>query len=79
MLVDHIRVVIENGTFSAEDAAFYIRELQKSMKNLTLKKVTMSRTDDYLDLRYSFNENPLERIRRIPLKKLHEARAVGDE
>ena len=28
MLVDHIRVVIENGTFSAEDAAFYIRELK---------------------------------------------------
>ena len=55
MLVDHIRVVIENGTFSAEDAAFYIQELKKSLKNLTLKKVSMSRTDAYLDLRYSFN------------------------
>jgi hypothetical protein len=78
MLVDHIRVVIENGTFSAEDAAFYIRELKKSLKNLTLKKVSMSRTDAYLDLRYSFNEIPLERIRRIPLKKLREERVVGN-
>ena len=78
MLVDHIRVVIENGTFSAEDAAFYIREPKKSLKNLTLKKVSMSRTDAYLDLRYSFNEIPLERIRRIPLKELREERAVGN-
>lgn len=78
MLVDHIRVVIENGTFSAEDAAFYIQELKKSLKNLTLKKVSMSRTDAYLDLRYSFNEIPLERIRRIPLKELREERAVGN-
>lgn len=78
MLVDHIRVVIENGTFSAADAAFYIQELKKSLKNLTLKKVSMSRTDAYLDLRYSFNEIPLERIRRIPLKELREERAVGN-
>lgn len=78
MLVDHIRVVIENGTFSAEDAAFYIQELKKSLKNLTLKKVSMSRTDAYLDLRYSFNEIPLERIRRIPLKELREERVVGN-
>jgi hypothetical protein len=38
----------------------------------------MSRTDAYLDLRYSFNEIPLERIRRIPLKKLREERVVGN-
>ena len=78
MLVDNIRVVIENGTFSAEDAAYYIRELKNSLKKFTLKKVSMSRSDNYLDLRYSFQEVPFERIRRIPLKALHEERAVGN-
>ena len=67
MMVDNIRVAIENGTFSAEEAAYYIDEIKKVTKNFTLKKVTMSRTDTYLDLRYSFNEIPFERIRRIPL------------
>ena len=45
MLVDNIRVAIENGTFSAEEDAYYIDESKKVTKNFTLKKVTMSRTD----------------------------------
>lgn len=78
MLVDNIRVAIENGTFSAEEAAYYIDEIKKVTKNFTLKKVTMSRTDAYLDLRYSFNEIPFERIRRIPLGHPHEEKAVNN-
>ena len=78
MMVDNIRVAIENGTFSAEEAAYYIQELKHSTKKFTLKKVTMSRTDTYLDLRYSFNEIPFERIRRISLTRSHEARAVNN-
>ena len=82
MLVDNIRVAIENGTFSADEAAYYIQELKHSTKRFTLKKVTMSRTDSsdlsYLDLRYSFNEIPFERIRRIPLARVHEERAVNN-
>lgn len=83
MMVDNIRVAIENGTFSAEEAAYYIQELKNSTKKFTLKKVTMSRTDSYLDLRYSFNEIPFERIRRIPLGRIplgrpHEERAVNN-
>ena len=78
MMVDNIRVAIENGTFSAEEAAYYIDEIKKVTKNFTLKKVTMSRTDAYLDLRYSFNEIPFERIRRIPLARVHEERAVNN-
>ena len=78
MMVDNIRVAIENGTFSAEEAAYYIQELKNITKKFTLKKVTMSRTDDYLDLRYSFNEIPFERIRRIPLTPPHEERAVNN-
>lgn len=78
MMVDNIRVAIENGTFSAEEAAYYIDEIKKVTKNFTLKKVTMSRTDTYLDLRYSFNEIPFERIRRIPLGHPHEEKAVNN-
>ena len=78
MMVDNIRVAIENGTFSAEAAAYYIDEIKKVTKNFTLKKVTMSRTDAYLDLRYSFNEIPFERIRRIPLGHPHEEKAVNN-
>lgn len=78
MMVDNIRVAIENGTFSAEEAAYYIDEIKKVTKNFTLKKVTMSRTDAYLDLRYSFNEIPFERIRRIPLGHPHEEKAVNN-
>lgn len=78
MMVNGIRVVIENGTFSAEETAFYMEELQKLSKKFTLKKVTMSRTDAYLDFRYSFNEIPFERIRRIPLQRPHEERAVNN-
>ena len=78
MMVDNIRVALENGTFSAEEAAYYIDEIKKVTKNFTLKKVTMSRTDAYLDLRYSFNEIPFERIRRIPLGHPHEEKAVNN-
>ena len=78
MMVDNIRVAIENGTFSAEEAAYYIDEIKKVTKNFTLKQVTMSRTDAYLDLRYSFNEIPFERIRRIPLGHPHEEKAVNN-
>ena len=78
MMVDNVRVAIENGTFSAEEAAYYIQELKNITKKFTLKKVTMSRTDDYLDLRYSFNEIPFERIRRIHLTPPHEERAVNN-
>ena len=77
-MVDNIRVAIENGTFSAEEAAYYIDEIKKITKNFTLKKVTMSRTDTYLDLRYSFNEIPFERIRRIPLGHPHGEKAVNN-
>ena len=45
MLVDNIRVAIENGTSSADAAAYYTQELKHSTKRFTLKKVTNSRKD----------------------------------
>ncbi len=67
MLIDNVTVTIENGTFTAEDAQFYISQIKKSKPKYTLKKVSFALRDDCVDIRYSFNENPFERIRRIPL------------
>ena len=68
MIVDNVRVIIENGTFSAEDAQYYINRIKKTSK-FSLKKVIFNRSDAYLDIRYSFESIPFDRIRRIPLKK----------
>ena len=75
MIVDDVRVIIENGTFSAEDAQYYINRIKKTSKHslkkviFNRKKVIFNRTDAYLDIRYSFESIPFDRIRRIPLKK----------
>lgn len=78
MLIDDIRVTIENGPLSVNDAAYYILQIKKaSSKKFTLKKVTFSRFDTHLDIRYSFNEVPFERIRRIPFTDESEKRVVN--
>ena len=51
MIVDNVRVIIENGTFSAEDAQYYINRIKRTSK-FPLKKVIFNRSDAYLDLRY---------------------------
>jgi len=65
MIMDDVRVNIEKGSFSETDAAYYISLIKKSKPQYTLKKVTFTKTDDYLDVRYAFQEIPFERIRRI--------------
>lgn len=77
MFMDNVRVVIANGPFSAKDAQFYIEQIQKSSR-FPLKKIVFSRSDAYLDIRYSFDSIPFERIRRIPLTAPHEDRAVNN-
>lgn len=76
MYVDNVRVIIAKGPFSAKDAQFYIKQIQKSSR-FPLKKITFSRSDTYLDIRYSFESIPFERIRRIALTAPHEDRAVN--
>jgi len=66
MLVDNVRVIIENGPFTAEDANYYINLIKKTSR-FTLKKISFNRRNDYLDIRYSFVEVPFDRIRRISL------------
>lgn len=77
MFIDNVHVIIANGPFSAEDAQFYIKQIRKSTR-FSLKKVIFSRSDAYLDIRYSFDSIPFERIRRIPLTAPHEDRAVNN-
>lgn len=77
MLVDNVRVVIENGPLTAEDAKYYIDLIRKSSR-FNLKKVVFKLSDTYLDICYSFDSIPFDRIRRIPLTSLPESRAVNN-
>lgn len=77
MMIDNIRVIIEQGPFSAEDAQYYIERIKATTK-FTLKKITFTRSDTYLDIRYAFAEIPFERIRRVPLAAPPEKRAVNN-
>lgn len=77
MMIDNIRVIIEQGPFSAEDAQYYIERIKATTK-FTLKKVTFTRSDTYLDIRYAFAEIPFERIRRVALAAPPEKRAVNN-
>ena len=76
MMIDNVRVIIGSGPFSAEDAQYYIRQIQQATK-LTLKTVRFNRCDSYLDIRCSFESVPFDRIWRIPLTASHEDRAVN--
>ncbi len=78
MLIDNVIVTIESGPFTAEDAQFYISQIKKSKAKYTLKKISFSRNDAYLDIRYSFHEVPFERIRRIPLEDESVRRVVNN-
>ena len=64
MRIDDITVIIENGSCSSKDAQYYIEQIKKSSK-LKLKKVTFRCSDASLYLRYAFEGNPFERIRRV--------------
>lgn len=77
MMIDNIRVIIEQGPFFAEDAQYYIERIKATTK-FTLKKVTFTRSDTYLDIRYAFAEIPFERIRRVALAAPPEKRAVNN-
>lgn len=77
MMINDIRVNIEKGSFSAADAARYIEQIKKTSK-FTLKKITFSRSDDFLDIRYSFREIPFERLRRLAFTPSSEKQAVNN-
>lgn len=67
MNMDNVAVVIEKGMISPEEVERYIRKIQKTSAGRSLKRITFRREATYLDLRYSFDGIPLERIRRIPM------------
>lgn len=77
MMIDNVRVIIEKGPLSAEDAQYYIERIKATTK-FKLKKVTFTRSDTYLDIRYAFADIPFERIRRVALATPPEKRAVNN-
>ena len=77
LFVDNVRVIIAKGPFTAEDAQYYINRIRKTSK-FTLKKIIFTRSDAHLDIRYSFESIPFDRIRRIPLTDSQEDRAVNN-
>lgn len=67
MVVDGIRVLVENGPMSQEEIAYYIERLRKEYKRLRLQQLTLRREDAYVNLRYSFEGNPLQRVWRLDI------------
>lgn len=76
-MFDNVRVVIENGPLAVEDVQLFVDKIKRSSK-FKLKKVVFNVTPAYIDIRYSFESIPFERIRRIPLTAISENRAVNN-
>lgn len=65
MMIEQVRVSFENGSLNKEDILFYINEIKKRARGKKLKTVHFRMAESYMDLRYSFDQIPFERIRRI--------------
>lgn len=65
MVVDGICVIVENGPVSQEEIACYIERLQRKYKKLRLHQLMLRRENGYVNLRCSFEGNPLQRILRL--------------
>ncbi|MFA6851011.1 MAG: ferredoxin [Selenomonadaceae bacterium] len=77
MLVDNVRVIIENGELSEEEVQYYINKIKRHSKRHVLRQITFFLADDYMDIRYAFNLIPFERIRRIALNHNSKKRKVN--
>ncbi|BEU88543.1 hypothetical protein TAMA11512_20070 [Selenomonas sp. TAMA-11512] len=78
MNMDNVSVVIEKGTVSREEIERYIRKIRKNSAGRTLKRITFRREAAYLNLRYSFDGIPLERVRYIPMtNEINKIQKVG--
>lgn len=67
MVVDGICVIVENAPMSQEEISYYIDHLRTVYRNLRLRQLTLHRGDGYVNLRCSFEGNPLQRIWRFEL------------
>jgi len=65
MLIDQIRIIVENGPLDEKEVLYYIAEIKKHARGKILKSITFRLADGYMDLRYSFQSFPFERIRRV--------------
>ena len=77
MFINDVRVVIEKGPFSDKEAEYYINKIQRHSPKYRLKTVSFKLAEHHLDLRYSFEGIPFERLRRVSLTTQNERKVVG--
>lgn len=66
MLVDGVKVFVQNGKLDDNDVAYYINRIKQISKGKELQRISFIIGDEYIDLRYLFKGYPFERIWRIP-------------
>ena len=65
MLIDQICVSVENGELEEDKIRYCIEHIKQCAGNKQLKSLTFYMGENFVDLRYSFYDFPLERIRRM--------------
>jgi hypothetical protein len=58
-------VNVSGGLISEEEKQAYIRRAQQKYKNRRIESMDITLDGDYADIKYTFEELPFERIRRI--------------
>ena len=65
MLIDGVKVFVQNGKLDDDDVAYYIDKINRLAKGKKLQRISFIIGDEYIDLRYTFKGYPFERIWRI--------------
>jgi len=63
-VVNHVQVTIEGNDISDEELTIYLTQIQSKQKR-KIVKATVIVGSEYIDVNYTFEEVPFERIRRI--------------
>lgn len=63
-MVNHVQVTIEGNDISDEELTIYLTQMQSKQKR-KIVKATVIVGGEYIDVNYTFEEVPFERIRRI--------------
>lgn len=63
--IDNVEVEVRHGDMSEEEIRVYIRHVKEKYPQDTLTSLTLTIDGDYVDIRYRFQPEPIQRIRRI--------------
>ena len=56
---------VDGGTMDEREVNEYVRLIQEKYPDKVIKEITFKIDGDYVDMNYTFDEVPFERIRRI--------------